>query len=102
MLNKQDNSNLIDLATFNYDNSSNVKDSVLEAFDPLCTPKPKPTSLPIATSPDVPGSHSVINLYTYISLYIVSHNHSSLQSLQIYCQNAVLLFYYFLYIIVIE
>lgn len=53
VLNKQNNSNLIDLAAHNFDHANNSKASVLEAFDPLCTPKQKPTpSVGTPTSPE--------------------------------------------------
>lgn len=53
VLNKQNNSNLIDLAAHSFDHANNSKASVLEAFDPLCIPKPKPIlSVGTPTSPE--------------------------------------------------
>lgn len=54
-ISKQDNSNLIDLTSASgFDNNPNSRLSVLETFDPLCTPTPKP--VPTVATTLVPTS----------------------------------------------
>lgn len=61
---KKDNSNLIDLAPgVGFENNSHL--SVLEDFDPLCSPMPKPVPLTVTTITDSVGK-SCLNLFFFL------------------------------------